>query len=742
MGAEGAIVRVDDGISRGSRHYRPPIMPAFRAFFLLRCALAFLASSGVLSAAEPLTTVAAVRALSYAEAAAGSPVRLSGVVSYLRLTERDFNFNLHDASGGIMVYAVERAAVQPGQFVTITGVTAMSVHGARIASARVEPGELRGLPAARPVTLGEVLEGRHEGEFAELEGIVRVARLEAPEIFPRRLALDFGSRDRRLTAWITHYEGLAQTGLVAGASVRVRGVVLTWTNPRGQPQSRSLLANSLGDVTLLSAAGEPPRLPIRELLFWDGARSPARPVQASGIVTFYQPGEFAVVQEDGLAIRARPEEGTPLGEMDAMDRAEARSNPGRDGSPGNPAFGELRPGDRVNVLGFPALGDYTVELEDARLTRAGSGELPQPEQFPDAAAVLAGRGLVDRDARLVSLPATLRHIREREGRRALEMESGKLGFTAWLPADAVLPDLVRPGARLQLTGICTLQLGETERRLGRAPNQFSLLLYDSDGIRTLVGAPWWNARRLLQALSVAGGVALVLGAWAWMLQRKNRLLREEIRARERAERELSGERRRVAGELHDTLEQTLVAASLQLNAASRTLALEPDAAGGQVLLARQLVDRSRQEVRDAVWDLRVGEARGEPLSALLRRICEESSAAGVDVAFSLEGSEPDIPPHISAQAIRLVREALANGLKHARARRVSVRMRATGGTALHLDVTDDGQGFERATAAGPDTGHFGLAGMEERVQRLGGSLRIESEPGKGAALHFEIPLTA
>ena len=87
-----------------------------------------------------------------------------------------------------------------------------------------------------------------------------------------------------------------------------------------------------------------------------------------------------------------------------------------------------------------------------------------------------------------------------------------------------------------------------------------------------------------------------------------------------------------------------------------------------------------------------------------------------------------MPEHTAAQALRLVREAVANALKHA--------------AHLRLSVTDDGRGFDPAAAPGPDTGHFGLAGTEERIQRLGGTPRIKGAPGKGATFHFQIPLSA
>ena len=96
--------------------------------------------------------------------------------------------------------------------------------------------------------------------------------------------------------------------------------------------------------------------------------------------------------------------------------------------------------------------------------------------------------------------------------------------------------------------------------------------------------------------------------------------------------------------------------------------------------------------------------------------------------------EERLPPDREQELYRLVQEALNNVLKHAHAGRVRVRLGVANGIAT-LEVADDGIGFEPAlqSAAG-----FGLRGMRERVERLGGSLRIESSPGAGTCLRVAV----
>jgi signal transduction histidine kinase len=213
-----------------------------------------------------------------------------------------------------------------------------------------------------------------------------------------------------------------------------------------------------------------------------------------------------------------------------------------------------------------------------------------------------------------------------------------------------------------------------------------------------------------------------------------------VDARERAERELSNERRRVAAELHDTLEQTLTAASLQLNAATRTQGVKPPEAVNPLLLATQLIARSRQEVREAVWDLRLDQRAAIPLGPVIRQVCEESSAGSVQIEFVEEGEARPCPAHLAVQVIRLVREAIANALKHGAPQQVTVRF-VHGPESLELTIEDDGRGFDTTAAPGPDSGHFGLSGMEERTQRSGGHFQLTSAPGQGCRIRIVIPFT-
>ena len=670
--------------------------------------------------AETVTSVKVARALSFAEATSGKPVKLTGVVTYLRDIPQDFNFNLHDTTGGVMVYPNAHVLIRPGQRVSVTGETATSVHGLRITNAIVVAGEMEHLPVPSKATLSEILDGQFEGDFVELEGIVRAVRLESPEIKPQRLALDFGSRRNRLNVWVTNYAG-AESRFRAGTKVRLRGVTVRWKNPRGQTQSTSVLVNNAQDVITTSESSDPQIEPVASLQLWSGPQEPATRFATDGVVTYSKPGEMFVIQDGERAMRIYPA---------AVNELEQTIIP----------FPTV--GDSVQVVGFPSLGEYTAELEDARWKLVGRGALPLPEEFAQSSGVTSGPALVDRDARLIQLTATLRSIRETEDGRILEMESQADIFPAYLPLhDKVLPEGIVVGAVLKLTGICSLHLTDDQRRLGRPPGRFSLQLSAEDQVVVMNAAPWWNASRLRLAIGGMAAIAMLVALWGLVSARKNARLKAEIARRRAAETRLDSDRRRVAADLHDTLEQTLMAVGLQLNAANRTLNLQPDSAVARMALAQQLLTRGRQEVRDAVWDLHA-DAGSEPmLGVMLASACEDANDGSTPIQFQMHGDDRPLPSLVIAQCTRLVREAIHNALKHAKAQKIEVEAHHAD-KRLTLQIRDDGIGFQPEEAAGPDTGHFGLCSMRERVQRLGGSFEIVSQTGHGTTILANIPIPA
>jgi signal transduction histidine kinase len=195
------------------------------------------------------------------------------------------------------------------------------------------------------------------------------------------------------------------------------------------------------------------------------------------------------------------------------------------------------------------------------------------------------------------------------------------------------------------------------------------------------------------------------------------------------------ERQRMAREIHDTIAQGLAGIVVQLQAAARAEA-EPAAWRHHHGLATELARESLTEARRAVQALRPEALTRARLADALDSTVERWGAVrNIPVEFSTNGVERKLPADLEMALLRVAQEALANVGKHAQASRVGVTLSFLD-TAVALDVRDDGKGFE------VHDGHsgFGLTTMSQRVEALGGTVEIESEPGNGTAVSALVPV--
>ena len=212
---------------------------------------------------------------------------------------------------------------------------------------------------------------------------------------------------------------------------------------------------------------------------------------------------------------------------------------------------------------------------------------------------------------------------------------------------------------------------------------------------------------------------------------------ENARLHERARQAaILEERQRLARELHDSVTQSLYAIGLYAEAAGRALADgEPDTAVSNVREIGAATQDALAEMRLLLFELRPPLLEEHGLAAALRaRLQAVEARAGLTAEFACRG-EGRLAPEREQELFRVVQEALNNVLKHAHARHVRVRLELTSDCAV-IEVADDGVGFEPAQH-GADG--YGLPGMRERAERLGGCLQIESAPGAGTRVRVEVP---
>ncbi len=198
------------------------------------------------------------------------------------------------------------------------------------------------------------------------------------------------------------------------------------------------------------------------------------------------------------------------------------------------------------------------------------------------------------------------------------------------------------------------------------------------------------------------------------------------------------ERRRMAGEIHDTLAQGLTGIITQVQAAQQVWDTR-DRAREHVDRALGLARESLGEARRSVQALRPRQLEDahlpEALGDLVRRW--EQDGGGVTVRFAVTGDTVPLSPAVEVALFRVAQEALHNVARHARAARVGLALSYLTDEVL-LDVRDDGRGMGHQ----PDGRHltgYGLRSMEQRVRSVGGSLHIESARGEGTAICARVP---
>ena len=200
------------------------------------------------------------------------------------------------------------------------------------------------------------------------------------------------------------------------------------------------------------------------------------------------------------------------------------------------------------------------------------------------------------------------------------------------------------------------------------------------------------------------------------------------------------ERNRLAREMHDTLIQGCVGVSTLLEAASQAQDVSPE-------LGHDLLDRARAEVRAAVdearlavWNLRHGSSNGDHLVPAVSQLAHRIGLdAGIDVKVEVSGTPVAVGGETERSLMLLIREALQNAIRHAAPRRLSVFLRFDPGH-LHLSIEDNGVGFDSSLDRLEESQHYGLVGMRERVERMGGEFTLTSSQGEGTQVRLTIPV--
>ena len=646
---------------------------------------------------EPLTTAAAIARSVIAETDEPPPVSLEAVVTHRDAAGTIF---LEDATGSTFISGgTTSPRFARGERVRVEGVVHRGLFINGIRPSQIEPLAAGPPPDPRPITPQIMAAGTLHYAWVSLEGVGRALRRTGEDTATLLVNVAGSIVEARFERAPTDDDAAAWIG----ARLRLAGIAAGDINDRRQLIRPYLLVPHRADVAVLEPAPVDP-FSLPKTAFLELGRGELHEgLQVVSGIAAAPPRDRRLFLTDG--------EKSLCVLLDERTAAAATS---------------IVAGDHVEAVGFAEAGPFATRMAEARVRGTASGD-PVPPRRPSADELRASC-----DAQLIQVEMA---VIEREDRaEGTRLVADLDGISIQVNSPGQLSPEIVPTATIRVTAPC---LVTTTRN-----NQYTLqaagyVLYSttSSDVVLIASPPWWNVRRLAIALAAsltAGGVGL---AWVVLLRRQVRqqlgVIEQKIQSEAVAE-----ERRRIAREFHDSLEQDLAGLALRIDSAAGSI--RDSDARSVMERQREILARLQDETRQYVWDLREpARLQGSLADRTEVMIADLRELTATPIELSTTGPLPEFPPETTHHLLRMLREAVNNAAHHARAGRIIVALR-TEARGLRATVTDDGDGFD-ASNDGSMAGHFGFRGLTERAIRIGAKVTVESRPGAGTAVTICLP---
>ena len=661
---------------------------------------------------DTITNFTALRALTSAEAAQGMPVRIEGTLLQFQPRAKA-NFFMHDGTAGCAIHTIKGGIsdkLVPGDRVLLEGFSESFGYYPTVKEGRVKFLAKGTLPPPVKLNAGQLFNPEWDSEWVEVPALVTDYKL-ADGVLTLSLEV-FGLPFKAELLQTAETDKWADSLLQC--PVLLRGIMATLFNSRRQMTGRYFHVASFKDIIPTPQQTNDdtsPLMKVNQLL--TGAFGPTDHVRVQGIITQQDPAGFYLRDDSGSTL---------------VYATRARS---------------FSPGTRVEVEGIGGMAPFCPILRSSRVIKLEHVLPPDPVHFDfDKTNRLMMHG------ELVTMEADFLGLRTSVDENILQCRADQHVFEALLPGDVLLPNLV-VGDRLSLTGICELTTTHELKRPEWADG-FRLHLAGASGVKIIARVPWWTPQRLLGLMLI--GLILLGGVlfWTWQLRRqlarKTVQLAAEIQARRDAAIEFQAtqrERTRLAANLHDTLLQSATALNYQLEACETESLPPAERKVNYLASARKIVQHVQQDLRGTVWALRVLPLDDRTFAEALRAVANQlAEGRAVKIIIKGENTLPVVSEFVAGNLLLVAQEAMHNALTHAQPSQIETIISAPDGRHIIIEVRDDGGGFDLEASLRTKAGHFGLEGMRERVERLGGTLRIESHPGRGTLVRAEVKLGA
>ena len=660
-----------------------------------------------------LTTIKSIRALSQDEGARGYRVRVRAIVTHFD-EQAATGLMIHDGQLGQYVFPPAANAQLPawgdlrrGDLIELEGQTVRGGFAPNVMPSAVRRLGESELPIPKRIPFASMLTGRHDCDFVEIDGVV-LRTWQSPDPQIRTLFSDVAFEEGvlRVTFWDHTPADLER---FIDARVRLRGNVGTLFGPSEQLRGVSLFVGRTSDVEVLESPPDPYSMPARtieSIYNYSAAGELNRRIRVRGVVTGYIPGHPVEISDFTSTARFRFVRHVVYVDDGSGGARVETEQPQR-----------VAPGTILDVVGFPTATAGRPILTNAIFRVVGTAAQPKPVPVK-AENVLSP----ENDATLIRMEGHMLSILRNPRERVLVLRVGESVFDANLEAgsEGAVLERITPGSMVSVTGVYSYQPGP--------PPTFHLFLRSADDVSIVAAAPWWTLQHSAVMVVMLGLVAGCAGIWVRTTANRKRQQYQAV----------LNERSRVGRELHDTLEQGLAGIALQLEAVAGSLETSPEAARRSLDVARQMLRYSEEEARRSVEDLRSQALESCDLGGALTNMARQMThGTRARAEVRVEGSPHRLDASQEHHLLRIGLEALTNAIKHSGAQQITITLRLRG-DATDLSVEDNGCGLGHGAQDMPGS-RFGLQGIRERVDKLGGVLQIDSKPGAGTRLSVTIP---